>query len=110
MEDKLMEVVSQIGTLATRGRVLAYRDEALRAWTLAGGIGAVRSELLGDLRTALERVCLSSSYYRMLLGDARVDPSTLTGLERLVLCLLQRKRVSPHRAEFVGSVPKACAR
>jgi phenylacetate-CoA ligase len=107
MEDKLMEVVSQIGTLATRGRVLAYRDEALRAWTLAGGIGAVRSELLGDLRTALERVCLSSSYYRMLLGDAGVDPSTLTGLERLgAVPVTTKEEFRQHRAEFVGSVPK----
>ena len=105
MRDLFIRTIAYASTLLTRREVFAYRDEALRNWTLPGGIEEVQATVLARLRTALEYARSSNAYYAGLFVSVGFDPLTMAGLEEIsVLPIMTKDDIRGHRSDF-----EACA-
>ena len=101
MRDLFIRTAAYASTLLTRREVFAYRDEALRNWTLPGGIEEVQATVLARLRTALEYARSSNAYYAGLFASAGLDPLTMTDLRGIgILPVTTKDDIRQHRSDF----------
>jgi phenylacetate-CoA ligase len=96
-----MRAVAHATTWLKRREVFAYRDEALRHWTLPGGIEEVQAALVAKLRTALDYARSSNAYCARLFASVGFDPLAIAGLEEIgALPIMTKDNIRLHRSDF----------